>query len=117
MEWNLESSALIKLLDDEIVDIDIDNGSTPWCTCDICYNNRVLTQIITVTFEDGDEVTCTIEDTMRYVLDKAKLIRFFANNIENFARMTRYEFCTFLERLESHKITDKEIYKIYRALI
>ena len=117
MEWNLETPALIKLLDDEIVEIDIDNGSAPYCSCEICYNNRVLTQTITVTFKDGDEVICKIEDTLRYVLDKAKLIRFFANNTENFAKMTRYEFCTFLERLEAHEMKDRKIWKIYKSLI
>ena len=117
MEWNLEASALIKLLDDEIVEIDIDNGSAPRCTCEICYNNRILTQAITAMFKDGDKVTCTIEDTIKYVLDKAKLIRFFANNTENFAKMTRYEFCTFLKRLEKRKLSDMEIWQIYGKLI
>lgn len=43
-------------------------------------------------------------------------MRFFTNNLENFAQMTRSEFCAFLKRLEEHNRDDEEICEIYRTL-
>ena len=117
MEWNLESAALIKLLDDDIVDIDIDCDRKIWCTCEDCDYNRTMAQTVTVTFKDGNNVTCIITGTLSRILDESKTMRFFTNNTENFARMTRHEFCTFFKRLEERKLSDREIWEIYRSLI
>ena len=115
MNWNLETRELIKLLDDRIMSIATDHDYVRgFCeTCD--FGSRYI-QTITVTFEDGDKVSYEIENDYGYALNEAKLMRFFTNNLENFAQMTRYDFCTFLERLREHDTYDEEICEIYKSL-
>lgn len=116
MEWNLESSARIKLLDNEIVAIVVDCNPKISCHCEDCYSSRVLTQTLLVKFKDG-EVICKITGTSKYILDEGNVIRFFANNKEKFAKMSRYEVRELIKRLEERKISDDEIWEIYRSLI
>lgn len=115
MEWNLETPELIKLLDDKVMSIATYHSFTPGY-CSTCDFGSMYVQTINVEFEDGSKVYYEIEDEYGYALSEAKLMRFFTNNLENFAQMTRSEFCAFLKRLEEHSRDDEEICEIYRTL-
>lgn len=115
MKWNLETPELIKLLDDKVMNITTDHHFTPGY-CSTCDFGSMYVQMITVEFEDGSKVYYEIENEYGYALSEAKLMRFFTNNLENFAQMTRSEFCKFLKRLEEHSRDDEEICEIYRTL-
>lgn len=115
MKWNLETPALIKLLDDKVMSIVTDHDFTPGY-CSTCDFGSVYVQTINVQFEDGSKVYYEIENEYGYALSEAKLMRFFTNNLENFAQMTRSEFCAFLKRLEECSRDDEEICEIYRTL-
>lgn len=116
MKWNLEACGLIKLLDDRVMNITTDHHFTPGY-CSTCDFGSMYVQMITVEFEDDSKVYYEIENEYGYALNEAKLMRFFTNNLENFAQMTRSEFCTFLKRLEERKLSDMEIWQIYGKLI
>lgn len=115
MNWNLEAKELIKLLDDKVMSIATDHDYVRGF-CETCDFGSKYVQTITVTFEDGDKVTYDFENDYEYALNEAKLMRFFTNNLANFAQMTRYDFCIFLERLQEHDVYDEEIYEIYKSL-
>lgn len=115
MKWNLETSALIKLLDNNVTGIVTDHYFTPGF-CETCDFGSMYVQTITVEFEDGDKISYEIKNEYGYTLDEAKLMLFFTNNLENFAQMTRSEFCAFLKRLEEHSRDDEEICQIYKNL-
>lgn len=115
MDWNLEERELIKLLDDKVMSITTDHDYVRGF-CETCDFGSKYVQTITIMFEDGDRISYEIENDYQYALDEARLMQFFANNLENFAQMTRDDFCAFLERLEEHDRYDEEIYEIYKSL-
>ena len=115
MRWNLETSALIELLDDRIIDIKTDSEFFPG-HCETCDFGQMFVQSITVMFEDGDTFTCRIENESEYLCDEGNMIKFFTNNVETFANMSRDEFCDLLERLEIRESEDKEILEIFDYL-
>ena len=115
MKWNLEAPELIKLLDDKVMNIATYHSFTPG-SCSTCDFGSMYVQTIIVEFEDGSKVYYEIENEYGYALSEAKLMRFFTNNLENFAQMTRAEFCAFLKRLEECSRDDEEICEIYRIL-
>lgn len=115
MKWNLETSALIELLDDKVMNIATYHSFSPGY-CSTCDFGSTYVQTITIEFEDGGEVYYEVESGYGYALSEAKLMIFFTNNLENFAQITRSEFCTFLKRLEEHNRDDEEICEIYRTL-
>lgn len=115
MDWNLEERELIKLLDDKVMSITTDQDCVRGF-CETCDFGSKYIQTITIMFEDGDRISYEIENDYQYALDEARLMQFFANNLENFAQMTRDDFCAFLERLEEHNRYDEEICEIYKSL-
>ena len=115
MGWNLETSALIELLDDRIIDIKTDSEFFPGY-CETCDFGQMFVQSITVMFEDGDTFTCRIENESECLCDEGNMIKFFTNNVETFANMSRDEFCDLLERLEIRESEDKEILEIFDYL-
>ena len=97
MNWNVEAQELIKLLDDKVMSIVTDQDYVRGF-CETCDFGSMYVQTITVTFEDGDKVTYEFENNYEYALNEAKLMRFFTNNLENFAQMTRYDFLHILRK-------------------